>query len=689
MKPTRPAAPFADSRRPRAALTALGLLLAAGVFGGGCSCAVGRPSPDGSVAYDAGHDSGHDSGPGYDAGQDSGTVGPTCGNALLDSELFEVCDPNLPVGTQELLRCICPTDNSNCTTDVWVDHPTMGQCYGTCEHQPRSGYGITTCDDGDSCTIDTITSGSPATCDVTCTNLPPSMTDTTCNDTDDDCDGIKDDDYVPTATSCGTGPCASTGQNQCINGVVTDTCSPGTPGGNDNDCDGADDNCNGTADEGYAPVGTSCGVGACYRTGLSNCVGGVVGSDCVAGTPGMFDNTCDGVDQNCNGAVDEGYASVLTMCGVGACASTGSTTCYAGGVIVDSCMQGMGSMEVCDSIDNDCDGMVNDGNPGGGLPCTVPTTQGVCAAGTTSCLSGAIACVQTVFPTMETCDGLDNNCNGTPDEGTAGGACAVAGQQGPCATGAYVCNGAAGLSCMQTVMPSPEVCDAIDNNCDGMLNNGIASVACTSSNPGICAPGTTSCTANMTVCNSTIAPGSQPEVCVAGGGVGAGDSLDNNCDGLTDINPTVNDSIPTSCASAASRTVAVGVGGNINVTGNVDVNGVDYFLVDFQGATTAPNQFHPKITITSSVGSAYTFSLFTSTACNTPVVTPCGASAGNVYTQFEMLYPADPNACASSVADGRVATCSDSLARRTSYVVRVQRVASQVNCVNYTVNITN
>ncbi|MBZ5638254.1 MAG: hypothetical protein LAO51_05785, partial [Acidobacteriia bacterium] len=89
-------------------------------------------------------------------------------------------------------------------------------------------------------------------------------------------------------------------------------CGSGGSGGSDTTCNGIDDNCNGQIDEGYVPVPTSCGVGACASTGMSSCVGGVVQSNCVPGTPAASDTTCNGIDDNCNGTADEGYVSVPT-----------------------------------------------------------------------------------------------------------------------------------------------------------------------------------------------------------------------------------------------------------------------------------------------------------------------------------------------------------------------------------------
>ena len=86
----------------------------------------------------------------------------------------------------------------------------------------------------------------------------PAALDATCDGVDDDCDGAIDENYVPLPTSCGVGACGASGATSCQAGSVVDSCSPGTPAGNDSTCDGVDDDCDGSADEDYAPVATSC-----------------------------------------------------------------------------------------------------------------------------------------------------------------------------------------------------------------------------------------------------------------------------------------------------------------------------------------------------------------------------------------------------------------------------------------------
>ena len=65
-------------------------------------------------------------------------------------------------------------------------------------------------------------------------------------------------------------------------------------------CNGIDDDGDGAVDEGLAPI--TCGVGAC-RAEAPGCVGGEPGT-CMPGLPGV--EACNGVDDDCDGAVDEG-----------------------------------------------------------------------------------------------------------------------------------------------------------------------------------------------------------------------------------------------------------------------------------------------------------------------------------------------------------------------------------------------
>ena len=87
-------------------------------------------------------------------------------------------------------------------------------------------------------------------------------------------------------------------------------CATGTPAATDASCDGIDDNCNGAADEGYVadskllPAGRVRG-GECGQQLRSWSGDGAVRRE----RQRLTDASCDGIDDNCNGAADEGYVA--------------------------------------------------------------------------------------------------------------------------------------------------------------------------------------------------------------------------------------------------------------------------------------------------------------------------------------------------------------------------------------------
>jgi len=235
---------------------------------------------------------------------------------------------------------------------------------------------------------------------------------------------------------------AKVGDYACVPGSVTDgtDCAPACPMGSTHSvCNdsGSGSRCvtrpgqtcdlTPPAPCGGAPVGDACDV--CGVSGITACVGDSV--RCIAEHAAV--EICDdGIDNNCNGAVDEGCTASCTP-----------------------------SVEICDGLDNNCNGAVDEGcdddndgycdsgmavGPSGTPTCPHTPSGGVgndcndnnlgihpgaaetCGDGVDSNCDGSdpVCSPPVCTPTnggVETCDGIDNDCNGWVDDG---GVCATA-----------------------------------------------------------------------------------------------------------------------------------------------------------------------------------------------------------------------------------------------------------------------
>jgi hypothetical protein len=268
-------------------------------------------------------------------------------------------------------------------------------------------------------------------------------------------------------------------------------------------CNGADDDCDTLIDEDFNvdEVCHDAGVGVCQGTGTFVCNGTHTGTDCMITTPGgtASTETCDGEDDDCDGAVDEGACT------------------------------GCSGIELCNGIDDNCNGVIDEG-----LTRACGTDLGICEAGIETCRVGGTGvwenCTAT-FGTIETCTapgpgpGTDEDCDGTVD-GIAESCSNLPGGNpgiGPCHPGTHVCptDGTGSGSCLDEVVPADsDPCNAVDDDCDGLIDENFVPADCSST----CGIGQTICDAAGNIgCDSM--PSLDDETC---------NGLDDDCDTFFD-----------------------------------------------------------------------------------------------------------------------------------------------------------
>ena len=371
-----------------------------------------------------------------------------------------------------------------------------------------------------------------------------------CDGVDNDCDNKIDEDFnkatdVNNCGICGKKCVFNNGTASCLNSnCVLTGCTAGFkdldnlsangceykcpvfPAGTTDPCDGIDNDCDGQVDEDFTSGSCGTNVGEC-QAGTTSCVGGNVVCN---NSKGPTAEICDGKDNDCANGIDNGFDKLNDPRYCGNCVACNLphaiANCTNGVCGIAACEQGWVDLdnnpatgceynctptgvELCDGLDNDCNGKTDTLDPGmvplGGNPC-VNVAGTLCASATASCqgslgwicnypssvelktcttdadCNNIVPCTSNVCPGViasdETlCDNIDNDCDTQADEPftNKNQACFESGKQGVCqGTGTFVCTSdKKGTQCNITtagIAPSNETCDGLDNDCDGKVD---------------------------------------------------------------------------------------------------------------------------------------------------------------------------------------------------------------------------
>lgn len=240
--------------------------------------------------------------------------------------------------------------------------------------------------------------------DETCPIWTSTRPDVSCVPSPQECD---DGDTRPCYTGLyGTqdfGVCAL-GNETCVAGRWSGQCNDEIlPGPEDLCNDGLDNDCNGSVDENCTCDYLGIQDGVCLGTGLSD------DRRCVApATYEEAESSCDGLDNDCDGYTDELCACEYKNSDVGVCGTAtrdGEAVCQAPDTYE-------ADEALCDGLDNDCDGAIDEG-----CDCSFSDKDaGVCASQVRDA-NGECPEPEAYETDESSCDGKDNDCDGEIDEG--------------------------------------------------------------------------------------------------------------------------------------------------------------------------------------------------------------------------------------------------------------------------------
>ena len=349
-----------------------------------------------------------------------------------------------------------------------------------------------------------------------------------CDELDNDCDGSIDEDgqesWYADADGDGYGdPASETRACEAPDGYIADgsdcdDASAGAYPGAEEVCDEVDNDCDESVDEGvtgtwYADSdGDGYGDPDAAAEGCEAPSGHIEdASDCDDSSAAVYpsaEDVCDEIDNDCDGTVDEdgdfgvfyadedgdGYGdpdSAIEACEAPSGYVDNADDCNDG----DSSAHGGGAEEICDGVDNNCDGQIDEGVTGWYYADVDEDGHGDPADAIEACEApdGFVAddtdcddSLSSINPSMEeACDGLDNNCDDQIDEGALEVWYADLDRDGY-GDALFTAESCESVSIFDTedatdcddrdasIYPgAEEVCDEVDNDCDTEIDEGL------------------------------------------------------------------------------------------------------------------------------------------------------------------------------------------------------------------------
>lgn len=263
----------------------------------------------------------------------------------------------------------------------------------------------------------------------------------------------------------------------------------------------------------------------------------------------------------------------------------------------------------------------------------------------------------------ELCNGKDDNCDGTIDNpDLLNGLPCETGTPGACGAGTTLCQNGVPM-CTPSVAPGelPEACNAIDDDCNNVVDDLDASVVCPAENPGAQNVGTWSCTGQCAI------------MACASGTSDFNETLADGCECITD-------NAATQCDASATTTVPIG--GNVALSGVVETSGQSDWLTFQFDVPAAGQPYHPRVELTNNAGGSYAMDVLVDCAGNAAGCSTTGGAndeTGIAASVWEQNY--------NGYTPG-AGCCSDPTPRQSVVRVRVNRTTPAA-CDVYTVTATN